>query len=218
MRTNFGTSWWQQSRTRLGIVLALAGLLAIGAGAYLAWNAKPLEPATPDEFAFDAGAFAEAPLLEPEPAVPTAVPTVLVYISGAVAHPDVYALPADARVKDLVLAAGGLTGAADPAHLNLAAGLSDAQHLHVPAQGEASDAAVLAPVAAGASETGLIDLNRAGIAELAELPGIGDAIAERILDYRDSNGSFATIEDLQNVKGIGPALYENIQTRITVSP
>jgi competence protein ComEA len=210
MRTNLET------HSRLGIILALAGLLAISAGAYVAWRSAPVEPATHDEFAFDAAAFAEVPLPAPEPGAPTAVPMVLVYISGAVAHPDVYALPADARVKDLVLAAGGLTAAADPVSLNLAAGLSDAQHVHVPVQGETTGAAV--PPAAGVGVAGLVDLNRAGVAELAGLPGIGEAIATRIIDYRESNGPFATIEDLQNVKGIGPALYGQIQSSITVGP
>lgn len=216
MRAKLETPWWQQTRSRLGVGLALAGLLAATAGAYLAWRPALVEPAIHDEFAFDDGAFAEAPLPAPEPVAPTAVPRVLVYISGAVAHPDVYALPADARVKDLVLAAGGLAADADAVSLNLAAGLSDAQHVHVPAQGEAAGGA--AAPAAGAATAGLVDLNRASAAELAELPGIGDAIAERIIDYRDSNGPFATVEDLQNVKGIGPALYEQIQSSITVSP
>lgn len=218
MRETDDGQWWQQVPVRLGLALALIGLLAIGSGAYLNWRPAAKEPVAFETMAFETGNLMPDSLpLADVSAVPTALPLVLVYISGAVMAPDVYALPADARVKDLVLAAGGLTEQADHSVLNLAAGLSDGQHVHVPAHGEAATL----PDAVGptmAVAAGLIDINRASVVELAELPGIGEAIAERIVAYRADNGPFAAIEDVQNVKGIGPALYEKIQSSITANP
>jgi len=158
---------------------------------------------------------AEAPI-EPTAAV-APDEQVVVYVSGAVRAPDVYQLPKAARIKDLVLAAGGFTADADPEQINLAERVGDGQHIHVPRQGETAPADD-----AAASNTGdagqPIDINTAGEAEFDGLPGIGKALAQRIIDYRTSNGSFKAIEDLRNVKGIGPALFEKIAPLITVGP
>ncbi|HMO59523.1 MAG TPA: ComEA family DNA-binding protein [Roseiflexaceae bacterium] len=153
-----------------------------------------------------------------EPAAPITA-SVIVYVSGAVIAPDVYQLPAAARVKDVVLAAGGFTAEADPDAINLAAPLSDGQHVYVPLQGTTAHPAAAAPVAAGVGATdGRIDLNTAGVAELDTLPGIGPAIAERIVAHRTSNGPFRSVAELQQIKGIGPALLEQITPLVTVGP
>ena len=81
-------------------------------------------------------------------------------------------------------------------------------------QAPADDAST--PDTAGTPQ--LIDINAAGEAELDGLPGIGQALAQRIIDYRSANGAFKTVEDLRNVKGIGPALFEKIASLITVGP
>jgi competence protein ComEA len=142
---------------------------------------------------------------------------VVVYISGAVRAPDVYQLPKDARIKDLVLAAGGFADDADPAQINLAERLGDAQHIHVPRQGDpaAPSQAGAAPDSSGGQ---LIDINTASAAELDGLPGVGQAIAQRIVDYRTTNGPFKAAEELQKVKGIGPALFAKIAALITAGP
>ena len=152
-----------------------------------------------------------SPALEP-PSSPTPAP-LRVYISGAVSHPDVYLLPPQSIVKDALAAAGGPTEEADLDRLNLAMELRDQQQVHVPRRGEAVPAAV---PPGGASAGGPININTATVEELDALPGVGPAIAGRIVDYREAYGPFATIEAIMNVKGIGSATFEEIKGLITV--
>ena len=158
----------------------------------------------------------------PNQANPTDLPalpsTVIVYISGAVRAPDVYELPSEARIKDLVLAAGGLTADADPARINLAERLKDSEHVHVPSQGELANDGATTEDTASAPQSGTLDLNSASAADLEGLPGIGASLAERIVEYRTANGPFKSIEDLRNVKGIGPALFAKIAPLVSVGP
>jgi competence protein ComEA len=142
--------------------------------------------------------------------------TVIVYVSGAVSAPDVYELPLDARIKDLVLAAGGLTADADPERINLAERLKDSEHIHVPRQGEAPDDGAGVADTVGAVPSGLLDLNTASASDLDGLPGIGQAFADRIIEYRTTNGPFISVEDLQKVKGIGAALFAEIAPLVSV--
>jgi len=144
--------------------------------------------------------------------------TVIVYISGAVRAPDVYELPSEARIKDLVMAAGGLTADANPERINLAERLKDSQHIHMPRRGEPADEGAGAEDPAGAAQGGPLDLNTASAADLEGLPGIGTSLADRIIEYRATNGSFKSVEDLRNVKGIGPALFVKIAPLVTVGP
>jgi competence protein ComEA len=149
---------------------------------------------------------------------PSLPSTVIVYVSGAVSAPDVYELPLDARIKDLVLAAGGLTADADVKHINLAERLKDSEHVHVPRQGEDLDDAAVAADTTGATESGPLDLNTASASDLDSLPGIGKSFADRIIEYRTTNGPFASVEDLQKVKGIGAALFAKIAPLVSVGP
>ena len=160
-------------------------------------------------------------------AIPTDPPdtpsTVIVYISGAVHAPDVYELPSEARIKDLVVAAGGLTADANLERINLAERLKDSQHIHIPSQGELANEGASAENAADTpqadtpqSET--LNLNTASAADLESLPGIGASLAQRIVEYRTATGPFKSVEDLRNVKGIGPALFAKIAPLISVGP
>jgi competence protein ComEA len=207
-----------------GGVVFVAGLLLV-ARTYL------FSPA-PGTAAEDAAQPGTSLLLTPATSVPTLTtlppptPTpapVVVYISGAVVVPDVYELPPDARVKDVVLAAGGFAANAARERINLAAHIHDAQHIHVPRQGEPlppDDERVPqdAPSAAAgaAAGEGKININTASASELAVLRGIGEVMAQRIIDYRTTNGPFATVDDLQNVRGIGPALLADLRGRVHV--
>lgn len=155
---------------------------------------------------------------------------VTVHVSGAVADPGVIELPAGSRVDDAVEAAGGLTEAADLAAVNLARMLVDGEQIHIPEPGETPPVTAAGPGesdgtegggAAGGSSTsggdgGLIDINTATAAQLEELPGVGPAIAQRIVEHRELNGPFQSVDDLQEVSGIGPATLEKMRDRATV--
>lgn len=198
--------WWRRPQLLAALVMFVLGVGFISAGPLLRTQPALLPTPTPISAAL---ATLDAAPIDAEP-VPTATPaTVVVYISGAVAYPDVYRLPRDARVKDAVVAAGGLRSEADTANVNLAAHLTDEQHIHVPTQG---DVAATTSATAG----GLIDINAADVAQFDTLPGIGPSLAERIISYRDEHGPFATIEALGDVSGIGPALLEKIRSLVTV--
>jgi len=150
---------------------------------------------------------------------PTSPPTstpgpIRVHVSGAVRQPDVYELPAGCIVKDAVGAAGGPTESADLDGVNLAVELRDQQQVYVPRQGEA---APMSPASAGVdAASGPVNINTATAAELETLPGIGPKTADTIVEYREANGPFETIEDIMDVPGIGEGTFEKIKDRITV--
>ncbi|HLF27474.1 MAG TPA: helix-hairpin-helix domain-containing protein [Anaerolineae bacterium] len=158
--------------------------------------------------------------LRPTPAeTPTPIPVsaILVYVSGAVKHPDVYSLSIGSIVKDAMNAAGGPAVDADLDRINLAAALSDGMQVHFPHLGE-----VVPAPGASSGESALpgapIDINTATLEQLDALPGIGPAIAQRIIDYRQANGPFTALDQIKEVKGIGDALFEKIKDLITVGP
>jgi len=205
-------------RYRGYILIVLVCLILIG-GAFILVQRPTPEPI----------AIATVSILEPTSTPsPTLVPTpapLRVYVSGAVRQPDVYVLPPGSIVKDALQAAGGPAAAADLNRVNLALALYDQQQIYIPRQDEATPAAPLPgsappPVTVSDNETanlsGPINLNTATIEQLDALPGIGPAIAQRIVDYRQANGPFATPEDIMNVKGIGQATFEKLQNQITV--
>lgn len=171
---------------------------------------------------------AAAVRIEPPPPQPTPTEVRLaVHVTGAVRRPAVVRLSEGARVADAVAAAGGLADDASP-DLNLAAPLTDGGQVDVPRRGEPADAAVRAPPAGGAAAGdvaaapaapgagGAIDVNRADAAALDALPGVGPALAARIVAWRSSNGPFRTPEDLLNVSGIGDRTLERLRGAIVV--
>ncbi len=139
-----------------------------------------------------------------------------VHVAGAVAFPGLYRLPAAARVVDAVAAAGGFGPDADPAGVNLARTVSDGEQLVVPRIGEAPPASGDAPAGAAPPADGVIDLNAADAAALDTLPRIGPALAERILQWREENGRFTSVDDLLAVPGIGEKLLAGLRDRVRV--
>jgi competence protein ComEA len=149
------------------------------------------------------------------PPAPTPAP-IRVHVSGAVRQPDVYELPAGSIVKDAVEAAGGPIDNADLDGVNLAVELRDQQQVYVPRQGETVP---MSPaLVGGGAVSGPVNINTATAAELDTLPGIGPSTAQKIVDYREANGSFQTIEDIMDVPTIGEAKFEGIKDLITVGP
>jgi competence protein ComEA len=154
---------------------------------------------------------------------PTATPgPIRVYVSGAVAVPGVYSLAWDSRVDQAIAAAGGAAAAADLIQVNLAQRLSDGEQVHVPAHGEvvppqlSLQPARKTATARPPSADRRINVNTANGNQLEALPGIGPALAQRILDYRQANGPFARPEDIKKVKGIGDSIFEQIKELITI--
>lgn len=157
---------------------------------------------------------------------------IVIYIDGCVAHPDVYELPASARVKDSIDRAGGLTSDADVAALNLASELHDGEKVHIPRVGEDATLTQDSTGAAfvdlsrqdrgasttrkGQSPTRPISLNKASKNDLLELPGVGPAMADRIIADRREHGPFKHVEDLKRVKGIGSKKFEKLRKYLHV--
>lgn len=148
---------------------------------------------------------------------PTEKP-IIVYITGAVPRPGVYALPKDARIQDAISAAGGFLAEADKSQINLAALLEDGQKFDIPYIEGASPVIGTPVEEVVTATTELIDINVATLEELDTLPGIGPTTAQKIIDYREQNGPFINAEDIINVPGIGPGTYERIKSLITVGP
>ena len=140
---------------------------------------------------------------------PTATPPpIQVYITGAVAAPEtVVSLPAGSRVQDALSAAGGVTDNADLERVNPAGILRDGDQIHVPVIGET--VRIATPVGGD-----LVRVNTATQEELETLPGVGPALAQRIIDYREANGPFADLEALDGVSGIGPRMLEELEALI----
>lgn len=198
------------------LVLALMVLVVLRSLSQQRDEATRLIIATPQTDT--AGAQVEA--APQRAASPTPTATLVVDVIGAVQRPGVYALPGGARVVDAVNAAGGLAPDADRERINLAQPVADGEQIRVPRIGDARQAAD-APAgssAAAATGAGVIDLNRADAATLERLPGIGPATAQAIIAYRAEHGRFASIEELDNVSGIGPSTIERVRPYLTVGP
>ena len=138
--------------------------------------------------------------------------SVVVSVVGQVATPGLVTLPAGARVADALSAAGGLLPGADPAAVNAAALLADGQQIAVGVPGAAAPAGT----AGSSAGTAPVDLNAATAADLDALPGVGPVLAQRIVDYRGAHGRFASVEQLDDVDGIGPAVYAQLAPRVRV--
>lgn len=178
------------------LLIALAGVVAVASLVLVAVN-RP-EPPT-GEFSVSAD----------ETVNEVSQQFLYVHVVGEVKSPGMYQLPIGARLVDAVFAAGGLTEEADNASVNLARELTDGEQIIVFSTSQEGQAA-------GTTASGLVSLNRAGDKELEELPGIGPALAGRIVAWREANGGFKSVQDLLKVSGIGENLLAGVIDLVTL--
>lgn len=210
-------------------VRVAALLLVLGvAAATVVLMARPTEaPAAPIETPMAVSPGADTgttpATTEPEATGGAAAPDVVVHVAGAVLEPGVVELPPGTRVDEAIEAAGGAAEDADLDALNLAAPVADGQQVYVPREGEAlaggasQQPGAVGPTASGSTDSGgLVDINAADAAALESLPGIGPALAARIIAWRDEHGPFASVESLTDVSGIGPATMADLRDLVTV--
>ncbi len=235
-------SWFTALRDRIPLViteqprLSRSGLHALVAvcvvavivGSWFYLRARP-SPEPAPEGGQQSGAEAAPSGAEPASegaASASAQPTgeVMVHVDGEVDDPGVVTLPAGSRVADAIDAAGGADSGTATESLNLARPLVDGEQVLVgvtppPDPGAAGGQAPSGPAEPGAAEAGepLVDLNAASPEELEELPGVGPVLAERIVEYRTTNGGFTEVEQLNDVSGIGEVRYGELNELVQVS-
>jgi competence protein ComEA len=139
--------------------------------------------------------------------------SVIVHVAGAVRSPGVYRMRPGARVDDAVSRAGGVTRRADLSQVNLAAKVEDGRQVLVP---ERVRAAAAGGVPAETPPGVPLNLNTATLEQLDELDGIGPATAQNILDYREANGGFGSVEELGEVPGIGDVRLASLREQVRV--
>ncbi len=211
----------------VGLVLAAAAAVILGAG-YLLPHPAPATAGAPSVQSTVPAALSvvDAQSNATPPAGQEAATPSVVYVCGAVKRPGVYKLSPGARVADAVTRAGGAIGDADLEQLNLAQPVADGMKIDVPVKGHSVVAAGFEPLAgdvshARSSRRGghnrhklqpgqTLNVNTATETELTQLPGVGPGLARRIVEYRAANGPFQTIDDLQNVSGIGPSKFAKL--------
>lgn len=147
--------------------------------------------------------------------------TITVFISGEVKNPGVVAIDAEKRLSDAVNELGGTTENADLNKVNLAVKLKDESHYIIPKIGDNSESHNKETFENNIendlnNKNNLININAASIQELDALPGVGEATANKIVNYREEKGKFNSIEEIKNVNGIGDKKYEELKTLISI--
>ncbi|KDN85497.1 putative DNA-binding protein [Kitasatospora cheerisanensis KCTC 2395] len=190
-------------RAVLGLTVLL--VLAIGYAAQHFWLGRPHPVSVP---AISITESTSDPATEGAPAHHPAGPSLVVDIAGKVQHPGLRTLPAGSRVADALTAAGGPLAGTDTSSLNLARQLTDGEQILVGAENLAGGAP--------AAPAGPVSLNHSSAEQLDSLPGVGPALAQRILQYRLTHGPFQSVDQLRHVPGIGPRKYEDLKQLLTL--
>ena len=144
-----------------------------------------------------------------------------VYITGEVNNPGVKEVNDGARIEDVIILAGGLTEFANISKVNLAYKLEDGQKIYIPNVNEEIEEYITEENGEGIVENSnnslvKININIADVVMLCKLPGVGESLANRIIQYREENGKFKSIDDLKNVSGIGEKKFESIREYVVV--
>lgn len=205
-------------RVRLGIDRrAVAALLVIALGGVVLAGAVVLRSRPHVE---DVGPAVVVATGSPVPAPggtsalgPAPAAELVVDVQGKVRRPGVVRLPAGSRVLDALRAAGGPRPGVGTTSLNLARLLSDGEQVVLESGPAGAGGAV---AGGGGTAGGPVNLNTATLADLDGLPGVGPVLAQRILDWREEHGRFSSVEELQEVPGIGPSTYADLKHRVRV--
>lgn len=216
----------------IGRVVATVGAVAIVvAGAWWVTRTPPLPIESNIPFAVPTLAIGGESSPSPQIITTSTIPfTIMVHVAGEVMHPGIVVIAGDSRVIDALSAAGGPTFRADLNTVNLAAALVDAAQVYIPKRGEIKKPLVTRPLpgvnlppassdssTSGVGDTQPIDVNIATEQQLDMLPGVGPSTARAIVAYRVQHGPFARVEDLLNVRGIGPAKLEALLGLVRVN-
>jgi competence protein ComEA len=191
---------------RSAVAIGVVALAAILAGWWLL-SARPHTSTPPS-----------SPLAAPATSASSHPPTtrVVVDVVGKVRHPGVYRLPDGSRVDDALDAAGGALPGVDLSQLNLARKVADGEQVAVGVSGAAGPVGPTGTGAASGAAAAPIDLNTATLQQLDTLPGVGPVLAQRIVDWRSEHGRFDSVDQLQEVSGIGPSRLADLRSLVTV--
>lgn len=214
------------------VVLVVATTVAVAGMAWSVWNGGTGSAPASVVAVRSSGSTVGAPGPTTVPAPTTTVASaVVVDVAGAVRHPGPTRLDVGSRVDDAIRAAGGPTNDADLERVDRAALLADGARVYVPRRGQPDVPQVVDPdggPTGGASPTGgtapatpgapagIVNLNTATLDELDALPGVGPSTAQAIVAYREAHGAFSKVEDLLDVRGIGPAKFATLQPLVGV--
>ena len=154
---------------------------------------------------------------------------IIVHVAGAVKENGIVKLKPNARIVDAIEAAGGLADGADLTEVNLAYTVQDGQKIYIPSVEEKNTKEIInkiitegggnvivGSIEENSKSTGKININKATATELMNIPGVGEVTAAKIIEYRETQGTFKTIEDIKNVSGIGDAKFNAMKEYITV--
>lgn len=216
---------WTKREIKMLAALAVSVILLLSTLAYYVFSDRPSEVddgiplPSAEQSTLQEGETDSELVGQKDGGTSTAEPVeIVVDVKGAVKNPGIYHLPSDSRIFQAIEAAGGTTDEADTNQLNMADFLTDGMAVVVPAKGE--EASELQQTSGGTGGdsmgTGKVNVNRATEEELQTLNGIGPSKAAAIVQDREENGPFKSVDDLDRVSGIGEKTLENIRDSITV--
>jgi competence protein ComEA len=195
---------WQFTRSHLGAVglVLLTGCL---------WAGYSITQARSSEIPITAPTVVSTPIQTPLPSATPTPATIAVHVIGGVRSPGVVSVAEGARVRDVIAAAGGLADDGDAAELNLAALALDGSQIVIGTRDAPRGEVRLPNSGAGAvSGTGKVSINTATASQLEAVPGIGPVTAQRIIAWREAHQRFSSLEELQEIDGIGPKTFANL--------
>jgi competence protein ComEA len=200
----------------------VVAVLVVGLG-WALWSLVHARPEPVPDAQPAAGIVSGSPVVQPsgQPtpgSTPSASSQVLVVdVEGKVRRPGLARVKAGARVADVLSAAGGALPGVDLTGLNLARQVADGEQILVGVPGGAPVGTPTGPVSPGGpSAGGQVDLNTATVAQLEDLPGVGPVLAQRIIDWRTEHGRFTSVDELQEVSGVGEKKFASLKPHVRV--